>query len=86
MSCDRCSRRTTRNHLCRNCANDERHGQSLDSSTVETESKKILTIECCGDSCETVREVAASARKECPDCGYDGYRVLEVRSATEVVA
>lgn len=84
--CEKCGGQTPRRHLCKHCSNDERHGQSLDADTADTGSEKLLTIECCGDKCGTVREAKASARKRCPDCGYDGYRVLEVRSVAEVMA
>lgn len=82
MTCDRCGGRTTRSHLCPDCSRDERHGQSLDADQGDSGAKKVLTIECCG--CEEVREVDAQARKECPECGHDGYRTLAVRSPMEV--
>lgn len=84
MVCERCSRQTSRSRLCKHCATDERHGQSLDADDAEdTGPTKRLTIECCG--CESVREVDASARKQC-ECGYEGYRVLKVRTMAEVMA
>lgn len=82
MACQKCSRRTTRSRLCPDCSRDERHGQSLDADDSDAPSK-VLTVECCG--CESVRDVDARARKQC-ECGYEGYRVLKVRTMAEVMA
>lgn len=81
MSCDRCGRRTTRRHLCRDCGRDADNENRDTDATEDTTKVQVLTLEC-GD-CEHEFEIEATERHKCPACGYDGVRCLD---AQEVLA
>ena len=75
-TCNRCSARTTRTRLCRQCSLDERHGQALIEAEQEREQpEETMNVECA--DCGLIHEVGVSGRKTCPDCGHEGFRPME---------
>lgn len=81
--CAKCGQAVRGRRLCTPCDLDRRYGQGveMDDKGDEDETVEIVVLQCADDDCGHEFEREATARRECPECGYYGHYHLDTKEA-----